>query len=209
MEKSIEEMSIEMPSSSETQSTSVCLEPMGRWEDFLSEWKEKKEAGKTASIVKSFKEKKIVNRLQRNECHEIKEKKIVNKLQRNERQEKARKLKKKNEIVNKEHAGNACNIVNKNISNENVESGKLPLTPTPLGKKVEESGKGSREKGQPKKEPEHKQKSSTDYMEKSIAEIPIWKKEAMDNILALVCQNCRHLDVDCQCQMPTLEKQES
>ena len=46
-------------------------------------------------------------------------------------------------------------------------------------------------------------------MEKSIAEIPTWKKEAMDNILALVCQNCRHLDVDCQCQMPTLEKQES
>ena len=126
MEKSTEEMSIEMPSSSETQSTSVCLEPMGRWEDFLSEWKEKKEAGKTASIVKSFKEKKIVNKLQRNERHE-----------------KARKLKKKNEIVNKEHAGNACKIVNKNVSNENVESGKLPLTPKPLGKKVEKSGKGS------------------------------------------------------------------
>ena len=80
----------------------------------------------------------------------------------------------KNEIVNKKHAGNACIIVNKNVSNENVESGKLPLTPTPLRKKVEESGKGSREKGQPKKEREHiKQKSSTDYMEKSIAEIPI------------------------------------
>ena len=61
-----------------------------------------------------------------------------------------KKWRKKNEIVNKKHAGNACDIVNKIVRNENA-------------------------------------------------------KKAIDNLLTLVCQNCKSLEFNCECQMPQLK----